>query len=75
MPANDDPKFRSLRGKDAALSRSRDPLDPEYVENRRELVAVSIAHDIQDRLAGAPPLTARQIDTLTSLLHSQGGVA
>lgn len=50
--------------------------DPDLItETRRDLAAANVAAEIQRRLTDAPPLTAAQVETLTSLIRSQGGAA
>ncbi len=62
------------RGVVAGLSRDRRPDDPQLVEARRNLAALSIEAHIARVVAEAPPLTegARR-DRLAVLLRDGGG--
>lgn len=44
----------------------------KVADAKRDLAAYNIAREIQRRLADAPPLTPSQIETLTSLIRSNG---
>ncbi|GEM_PF-5814429 len=62
----------SLRGRVAALSRSRAADDQELIQARTNLALHRIAGFITERLAGLPPLTADQINLVVAVLHSGG---
>lgn len=63
----------SQRGRVAALSRSRQPDDPELVEARRDLAVLSLEEHIRRVVAEAPPLTDEQRDRIAALLRAGGG--
>jgi hypothetical protein len=53
----------------AALTRSRQPDDPDLLEARRRLRESSLADTIRKAVAAAPPLRPEQIDRLAVLLR------
>jgi hypothetical protein len=57
------------RGRVAALTRSREPDDPELVEARRNMRAERLAVYIQKCVEQSPPLSEAQIDRLTALFR------
>ena len=59
----------TARARVAALSRDRDPSDPEFVDARRALTAASLESHIQRTVAAAPPLTGEQTERLVALLR------
>ncbi len=60
--------WKSPRGRVAALSRSRQPDDPDLVAARQELRAARLADQIQRTIDAAPPLSAEQRARLARLL-------
>ena len=52
----------------AALSRSRDPLDPELVAAKQRLKSSTLMEAIRRRLADFPPLTAEQRFEIAALV-------
>lgn len=58
-----------LRGRVAALTRSRSHDDPELVESRQLLAAAKLEQYIAQVVADAPPLTPAQRDRLSLLLR------
>lgn len=52
----------------AALSRYRDPADPELIDARRDLRAGKLVDYVQRTLAEFPPLTREQLDAVGALL-------
>ena len=65
--------IKSGRGRVAALSRSRQPDDPELLAARRDLAADVISDHIARIVAKAPPLTDEQRDRIATLLRAGGG--
>ncbi len=65
-------KAISLRGRVAALSRSRPADDADLIHARTDLAVQTIRDYIIDRLAGLPPLSASQISQLTELIADGG---
>lgn len=65
------------RGRVAALSRSRPDDDPELVEAKRNLLALSLEKAVREAVAKAPPLTVEQRDRIAAILRggSQDGAA
>jgi hypothetical protein len=63
------------RARIAALSRDRQPHDPELVEARRTLRGIRLEERVSEVLAGWPPLTDEQLDRVAALLRagSRGG--
>jgi len=63
------------RARIAALSRDREPDDPELLEARRSLRAVRLEEHVNKVLADWPPLTDEQLDRIAALLRagSRGG--
>lgn len=57
------------RGQCAALSRSRRPDDPVYVDARRNLAAAKLEAYISSVVAEAPVLTDDQVDRLTAAMR------
>lgn len=53
----------------AALTRSREPNDPELIEARRKLRESSLADVIRKAVSEAPPLQPEQVDRLVVLLR------
>lgn len=65
----------TARAKVAALSRSRTPDDPVFIEARQDLASAKIAQYIKRVVSEAPPLTDEQLDSITLLLRPGGGAA
>lgn len=65
----------SARAKVAALSRSRTPDDPEFIEARRTLAAANLEQHVARVVAEAPPLSPEQADRIAALLRPRGAVA
>lgn len=63
------------RARLAALSRYRNPDDPEVIDARRQLRAAGLADRIREDVAKWPPLTAEQCDRLAALLRPAAGDA
>lgn len=63
------------RARVGALSRSRSPHDPEYLNARRDLAAEKIAEYVEKTVASAPPLTEEQCDRIARLLTTAKGAA
>ncbi len=57
------------RARVAALSRSRTPNDPEFLDARRDLRAEMLHSHVARVLAEAPPLTDEQRDRIAALLR------
>ncbi|WP_193048194.1 hypothetical protein [Mycolicibacterium baixiangningiae] len=70
----DQPSKLSQRGRVAALTRSRPADDPELVEAKRNLKALSLEEYVRRVVSEAPPLTDEQRDRIAALLRA-GGVA
>ncbi|WP_255783411.1 hypothetical protein [Mycobacteroides abscessus] len=66
------PEIARLRAKQAGLTRSRPPDDPELVETRRSLYAESLLERVKKIVAQAPPLTNEQIERVAALLRTGG---
>ncbi len=60
------------RAKAAALSRSRDPNDPELLDARRRLAAAVLEQHVARVVSLAPPLTQEQKSRIASLLSGGG---
>jgi hypothetical protein len=58
----------ALRGRVAALSRSRTPDDPDLLAARRALAEANLTSEINRAAATAPPFTAEQRERLVALL-------
>ncbi|MEZ5150698.1 hypothetical protein [Rhodococcus zopfii] len=69
------PAARSKRAKIAALSRDREPNDPELLETRRDLRALKLEEYVTRVVAEAPPLTDEQRERIASLLRAGGDAA
>ncbi len=69
MPAASVTHYRAKVG---ALSRSRTPDDPEFVDAKRNLRAANLEQHIERVLAEAPPLTPAQRDRIATLVKSGG---
>ena len=63
----------TAKAKVAALSRTRTPDDPEFIEARQNLAAANIAAYIERQVKAAPPLSDAQLDRITILLRPPGG--
>ncbi|PBC35028.1 hypothetical protein CJ179_50280 [Rhodococcus sp. ACS1] len=57
----------------AALSRDRDPDDPDLVDARQNLNTAMLAAHIEKVLAKGPSLTTEQCEHLSALLRSTTG--
>ena len=66
------PAVAHHRARTAALSRSRNPDDPELIEARRNLRAESLAEHVERALSDAPPLTDAQRHRIARLLIGGG---
>lgn len=64
------PATAKKRAQVAALSRDREKDDPELVEARRDLCALSLTEHVQRVLSKAPPLTNEQRDNIAALLRA-----
>jgi len=60
----------TLRGRVAALTRSRPPNDPELLAARAELKAASAREYIRRLVDEAPPLTDEHRRRLVAMLHA-----
>lgn len=60
------------RAKAAALTRSRDPNDPEFLDARRQLAAAVLERHVAKVVALAPPLTEEQKSRISTLLWGVG---
>ncbi len=58
------------RARIGALSRDREPDDPELVAARRDLAAERLVEHVERILAGWPPLTDEQLDRVARLLRA-----
>lgn len=67
------PRTLHLRGKVAALARSRQPNDPELIEARRSIKVAYLAKAMEDNLARGVDLTNDERAELLSLLIANGG--
>jgi hypothetical protein len=56
------------RARVAALTRHREPDDPDLDEARRDLAAERLTEAVRRAVATAPPLSAEQIEKLRGLL-------
>jgi hypothetical protein len=56
------------RARVAALTRYRNPDDPELSDARRDLAAARLTEAVRRAVATAPPLSAEQIEKLRGLL-------
>lgn len=63
----------TLRGRVAALSRTRSKDDPELIEARRQLAAETIAQYAQRVAAAAPPLSPEQKARIAAALAPRNG--
>jgi hypothetical protein len=61
---------RHHRGRVAALTRSRPDDDPELVEARASLRALSLEAAVRKAVAQAPELTVEQRDRIAAILRS-----
>ncbi len=61
--------WQSERSRIAALTRSRDPDDPDLLDARRNLRAARAEEYIADLVAAAPALSIEQRDRLSVLLR------
>lgn len=59
------------RARVAALTRSRQPDDPQLLDARRDLAAARLEEYIERTVAAAPPLTPAQRDRLSALLSGR----
>lgn len=66
------PSKLSQRGRVAALTRSRPTDDPELVEAKRNLKALSLEEYVRRVVSQAPPLTDEQRDRIAALLRAGG---
>lgn len=71
---------KHYRAKVGALTRAvnngeRPANDPELVEAKRNLAAESLARHAREIVAGWPPLTPDQIETVARILRAGGGTA
>lgn len=64
------PEILRLRGRKAALTRSRESDDPELVATDRELATAQIEAFVEGVLKTAPPLTEKQLAKITRLLNA-----
>ena len=62
---------RSAAARVGALSRSRQPHDPDLVNARRDLRAARAEEYVNDVVAGWPPLTPEQVDKLVTILRRE----
>lgn len=67
--------FNTERARVAALSRDRDPDDPDLLNARRNMRAEKLADHIARTVDAWPPLTPEQRDRLAVLLRGGGAVA
>lgn len=63
------------RARIASLTRSRQPDDPELVDARRNLAALSLEDYVRQIVAQAPPLTDEQRERIAALLRVGGGAS
>jgi hypothetical protein len=63
---------RHHRARIAALSRDRQPDDPELVDARRALAALRLEEHVARVVASAPPLTPEQRDRIAAILRGSG---
>lgn len=61
------------RGRVAALSRSRTHDDPDFLDARRDLTAVTLEEHIERALEKAPPLTDEQAERIAHRLRGGEG--
>lgn len=64
------PDISYERGRVGALSRSRQPNDPELIAARRNLKALKLEEHIRRVIAEAPPLTDEQRQRIAGLLRA-----
>lgn len=57
------------RARVAALSRDREPNDPELQAARQRLKALRLEEHVQKAVASFPPLTPEQLDSISAALH------
>lgn len=65
-------RLGAARGRVAGLSRDRDEEDPEYVDARAELKAISLEEHIRRKVAEWPPLSEDQIARLAGIFRTGG---
>lgn len=70
MSRNISPAVARARGRVAGLSRDRDPLDPSYLDARRELAALTLEEHVARVVAAAPPLTDEQAERIAARLRT-----
>jgi hypothetical protein len=58
------------RARVAALSRDREPHDPDLLAARRELTAAMLEQQVERAMAADPPLLPEQLDRIANLLRS-----
>lgn len=63
------------RARVAALSRSRNPDDPDLIDARRNLKAARLEDYVNKVVAEAPELSNEQLDKIAGLLRAGGGAA
>lgn len=66
------PSVAHERARVASLSRDRKPDDPELIQARQNLAALTLAQHVERVLAAAPPLTDEQRTRISALLRTGG---
>lgn len=66
------PLFNHLRGRVAVLSRDRSPNDPELLDAKRRLRAMSLEEHVAAKVAEFPPLSDAQRARIATLLRDGG---
>ena len=69
------PLWRHLRGRVASLSRDRSPNDPELLDAKRRLRALSLEEHVAAKVAEFPPLSDAQRARIATLLRGGAGDA
>lgn len=59
-------------GRYSQAKRNHHPDDPAVVAAHRELIAARVMAHVGEIIAGAPPLTAEQVDRISALLREGG---
>lgn len=66
------PSVAHERARVASLSRDRKPDDPELVQAKQNLAALTLTQHVERVLAAAPPLTDEQAQRIAALLLAGG---
>jgi hypothetical protein len=64
------PPLSALQARYAALTRDRDPDDPELIEARRAFAFARFEGQVSDLVANFPPLTEAQCQRIAAMLKA-----